>query len=512
LNRFCRLIAAGCAVALLAAPVPGFAAGAPPIPPVTVQTTGGTLITYGGDVHVFKGIPYAAPPLGPLRFKPPQPPAPWSGTREATAFGPECMQPAPPGTEMSEDCLTLNVWSPAPAGSGVPVMVFVYGGGYAVGGAQYPVYDGNALAHHGVVVVTLNYRLNVFGFLAHPQLTAESADRTSGNAGILDIVAAVQWVKANAATFGGDPDNITIFGESAGAGAVSALLTMPRTKGLYQRAIMESAPVLRPQLTLPQAEAAGVKLAAGATLTALRAMPAADLIDRLPVLDPDTRADLPITFGPIADGIVLPDERATYAAGKQNVVPLLIGNNANEGGFFARAIPVKTLDQYAAALQKRFGANAARARALYPATTDAEAQAAEATLVGDLDINTGVRGVARAMAALEPSVYRYVFTRARAGAVPGHTDELPYVFGTPGVNGVGSPAAPFDAVDQTVSGDMMTAWTQFATNGNPNVRGKIAWPPYTAKGDRFIIFGNTLTTGTNFRGDQLDFLNATLGR
>jgi para-nitrobenzyl esterase len=485
-------------------------------PPAFAQTTSGRIRGNAGEISTFKGIPFAAPPVGPLRFAPPQPATAWAGTRDATAFGPQCVQAGPPGAPMppmSEDCLTANVYTRASAHADAPVIVYIYGGGYAVGSSSQAVFDGTALARHGVVVVTFNYRLNVFGFLAHPALSAESPAHTSGNYGILDMVAALRWVHDNARNFGGDPNNVTIMGESAGAGAVSALMTMPQTKGLYRRAIMQSAPVFRPELTLPQAETAGVKFADGATLTALRAMPAADLLRRVPNLDPDTRSDLPITYGPIADGVVLPDERTAYATGTENVVPIIIGNNLSEGSFFApRGMTVKTLDAYAAALQRRFGANADRARALYPAATDADALPAEATIVGDLDINTGVRKMAVAMAKREPDVYRYLFSRARAGVPPGHSAELPYVFGTPAVNGLGGPAPAFDATDSALSETMMTMWTQFAKTGNPNAPGTNAWPRYTPAGDRFIVFGDTVTTGTAFRTAQLDFLNTSVGR
>jgi para-nitrobenzyl esterase len=287
---------------------------------------------------------------------------------------------------------------------------------------------------------------------------------------------------------------------------------MPRAKGLYVRAIMESAPVFRPQLGIAAAEAAGVQLAAGANLAALRAMSTADLIKRIPPLDPDTRSDIAITLGPIADNIVLPDERTTFAAGQENIVPIIVGNNVNEGSFFARGVPVKTLDMYSTALGKRFGQSAAQARLLWPASDDAGALVAESTIVGDMDINTGVRKMAIAMAEKEPAVYRYLFTKARAGKLPGHSDELPYVFDTPAVGGVGQPAPKFDATDQRVSEAMMTAWTQFAKTGNPNLPGSQAWPRYTVANDRFIVFGDTTTTGTAFRTAQLDFLDKTVGR
>ena len=509
MHRATRYVAA--AVGVLLAVGAGLARAADP-PAVTTQTTAGTVAGSAGDVHAFKGIPFAAPPVGPLRWKAPQPPARWNGVRDATAYGPECAQPAPPGTPNSEDCLTLNVFTPATGGAHLPVIVWIYGGGYAVGASNSPTFDGAALARHGVVVVTFNYRLNVFGFLAHPALTAESPEHTSGNYGLLDQVAALKWVQANAAAFGGDAKNVTIYGESAGAGSVSALMTMPRAKGLFVRAIMGSAPVFRPQATLATAEAAGMTLAAGASLATLRTTPADDLMKRIPPLDPDTRSDLAIVLGPISDNVVLPDEHAAFAAGKETIVPLIIGNNVNEGSFFARGVPVKTLAMYDAALKKRFGPGAMEARLLWPASDDAGALVAESTIVGDMDINTGVRKMAIAMTKAGAPVYRYLFTRARAGKPPGHSDELPYTFNSPTVNGVGVPAPAFDATDNAVSETMETMWTQFAKTGNPNPPGTNAWPLYTLAADRFIVFGDTVSTGTAFRTAQLDFLDQTVGR
>jgi para-nitrobenzyl esterase len=270
--------------------------------------------------------------------------------------------------------------------------------------------------------------------------------------------------------------------------------------------------VFRPQLKLAQAETAGVTLAAGADLATLRATAPADLMKRIPPLDPDTRSDIAITLGPIADNVVLPDERTAYANHQETVVPIIVGNNVNEGSFFARGVPVKTLAMYDAALQKRFAAAAPQARALWPANADDDANAAEATIVGDMDINTGVRRMAITMAQREPAVYRYLFTRTRAGKLPGHSDELPYVFNTPAVNGVGLPAPQFDATDEAVAQTMETYWAQFAKTGNPNPPGTNVWPAYTVGGDRFIVFGDTVTTGTAFRTAQLDFLDRTTGR
>jgi para-nitrobenzyl esterase len=241
-------------------------------------------------------------------------------------------------------------------------------------------------------------------------------------------------------------------------------------------------------------------------------MSAADLMKRIPPLDPDTRSDIAITLGPIVDNVVLPDEKATFAGGKETAVPIIVGNNVNEGSFFARGIPVKTLAMYDAALQKRFGVAAQQARLYYPAADDAAALNAEATIVGDMDINTGVRRMAIVMAQQGVPVYRYLFTRTRAGKLPGHSDELPYLFGTGTVNGVGVAAPPFDATDNKVAETMQTMWTQFAKTGNPNPPGTNAWPAYTVAGDRFIVFGDTVSSGTAFRTAELNFLDQTTGR
>jgi para-nitrobenzyl esterase len=508
-----RVWAAIAAFGLVAAnALPARGADAP-----TVRVTGGVV---GGaladDVRVFKNIPFAAPPVGPLRWKAPAPVVPWTGVRDGTAFGPECVQPGPPGgPAQSEDCLTLNVWAPAKPRNW-PVIFWIYGGGFVTGSASQPVYDGAALAKRGVIVVTMNYRLNVLGFMAHPQLTAESPDHTSGNYGLLDQVAALQWVRANIGAFGGDTHNVTIAGESAGAGSVSALLTMPLAKGLYARAIMESPPVFRPELTLAQAEAQGAAI--GPDIAALRALPAAALLSKMKVLDPDTRVTTALPTGPIVDGVVVPaDERTMYATKRVVPVPLIIGNNTDEGRFFIRGVPVKTLAQWSPYLAKRFGARADEASRLYPASDDASAMHADAQIVGDGDINWGARELARAMNALGAPVYRYVFAQARGGVQPAHSEELPFVFGAPTIT-LRDPLPPFTPDDQRVSDAVMTAWVQFATIGTPNGDGAATWPVFTARNDRFLTFGNasgtgsTTAVGTGFRTDQLNFIGQTLRR
>jgi para-nitrobenzyl esterase len=507
--NFRRLLASCITVTSVLLAVP---AAAPADDGPTVKVTGGTVAGSLADgIRSWKGVPFAAPPVGPLRWKPPAPVIAWTGMRDASTYGPRCVQPGPPTLAMSEDCLTLNVWSPSNARN-LPVFVWIFGGGFVVGSGAEPMYDGAALAKRGLIVVTFNYRLNLLGFLAHPQLTAESPDHTSGNYGILDQLAVLKWVQANAVTLGGDPHNVTIAGESAGAASVNTLITMPSARGLFSRAIMQSAPVLRPELTLAQAEAFGQGLG---DLAALRALPPQALLAKMPNLDPESRSTMALPTGPIVDGVVIPKgEREAYASKHINVVPIIIGNNTDEGRFWRSTVPVKTLAQWAPRLAERFGARADDAARLYPATDDASANHADTQLVGDGDLNWGVRELAREMSGLGAPVYRYLFAQERGGNQPGHTDELAYVFGHPALP-YRDPVPPFTPDDQKVSDAMMTAWVSFATVGSPTVPGLGSWPPYTARNDTFVVFGSptgtgqVATTGTGFRTAQLDFIGQT---
>jgi para-nitrobenzyl esterase len=303
-----------------------------------VKTRSGVLegtTTDEGRVRVFKGVPYAAPPVGPLRWKAPAPPAAWTGVRKADAFGTQCMQP-PVFSDIvfdrpaSEDCLYLNLWAPASdAAARLPVMVWIHGGGYQAGASHEPRHDGVRLARNGVVVVTLNYRLGVFGFLAHPMLSSDDPRGVSGNYGLLDMVAALQWVRDNVAAFGGDPGNVTIFGESAGSFAVNALMVAPQARGLFGKVIGESGAHFGPSLSTPTrqaAEANGEKFAAAlgaTTAAALRAQGAEAVLAAAAKWQP--------WFSPAIDGVVLTEPvAATFAAGRQAPVPLLAGWNADE--------------------------------------------------------------------------------------------------------------------------------------------------------------------------------------
>jgi para-nitrobenzyl esterase len=308
-----------------------------------VQLDSGQISGMDGSVsgvRVFKGIPYAAPPVGSLRWREPQPVPHWDGVRKADEFGAICTQPAFRGAtganpsanppKMSEDCLFLNVWTAAPANDRRPVMVWIHPGGYQTGSGSAPGYDGEALAKKGVVLVTMNYRLGVFGFFSHPELSSESVHHASGNYALMDQVAALRWVQKNIAAFGGDPQRVTVFGDSAGSSSIANLMGSPQAKVLFQRAVGESGAwmglSLTPARTLAEAEQAGVKIADGLhakTLADLRSIPAEELLKA-------GRAG-----GPVIDGWFLPEDvGATFAGHKQDDVPLLVGSNKDEGTFF----------------------------------------------------------------------------------------------------------------------------------------------------------------------------------
>lgn len=465
----------------------------------------GTVAASG--VRVFRGIPYAAPPTGPLRWKAPQPAASWTGVRKADAFGARCPQVKVWDDmvfrdEMSEDCLYLNVWTPADA-KGLPVMVWIHGGGFVAGSASEPRQDGERLARKGVVVVSLNYRMGVFGFLAHPALTKESKDRASGNYGLQDQVAALRWVQANAAAFGGDPANVTIFGESAGSFAVSALMSSPAAKGLFHRAIGESGAFFTAGdqtlalKSLADGEQAGAKL--GETLqakdlAALRALS----VDAL--LKATTGEGAP-RFGPILDGLVLKEPAyTTFAARRQNDVPLLAGWNEDEIRAAVTLNPVKPTPQtFADEVRKRFGAQADAVLAGYPAKDDAQALESAAALTSDLFIGYATwKWIEMQAQHGKSAVYGYSFDRdiplpkdhkVNGVAVSSqdigarHAGEIEYVFGM--LDSL--PAVPWEDADRTLSDQMMTYWSNFARSGDPNGPGLPAWPRYTGKDDAAVL-------------------------
>jgi carboxylesterase type B len=472
-----------------------------------IRTESGQVSGIGTDVAAYLGLPYAAPPVGPLRWKPPQKPAPWSGVKECTRFGNDPLQGnrlEGRGPGYSEDCLYLNVWTPG--GEKRPVMVWIYGGGFMVGSASYPMYDGAALAKKGVIVVTINYRLGIFGFMAHPALTAESPNRASGNYGFLDQVAALQWVRENISGFGGDPNNVTIFGESAGAVSVASHLVSPLSKGLFHKAILQSPATLRRLYALGAAEKAAVAVVGG-DIAALRAAPAEELLPKGPQIGAGPgRLTAPQPIRMITDGWAFPeDERASLLAGRFAKVPMIIGGVEAEGPFFVRNMPVKTLADYQGFTEGGFGPFAEEARRLYPARTDAEVFGAVSDFFADSLFNYGVRGLARLNAAAGQPTWRYLFTQRRNGkaTVPSHVEEVPYVFGT--LNGpfFGQDVGANDQ-DRAVSAAMMNAWARFAATGNPDGSG-FDWPRYDPARDNYVIFGDPIGQGAGWRTGYMDF-------
>ena len=466
-----------------------------------------------GRVRVFKGIPFAAPPVGEGRWKAPGPVTPWTAVKKTVAFGPRC----PQGRifndmifrdEMGEDCLYLNVWTPAAkAGQTLPVMFWIHGGGFQAGSASEPRQDGEMLARKGVVVVSANHRLGVFGFLAHAELTKESGRNASGNYGLLDQVAALQWVHHNIGAFGGDPGNVTIFGESAGSFAVSALVVSPLAKGLIHRAIGESGAFFTlgagPLSTRARtaAEEQGATFASGlgaADLAALRAKTTDE------VLQAALKGQW---FSPIIDGYVLPKTAVEiYAAGEHNAVPLLAGWNADEIRVSVTMAKDKpTAVSFAEQTRKRFGPAADAILNAYAATTDAEAIEAAAALANDTFIGYATwKWIQVHAASTRAPVYRYSFDRkipippdtkingvvaSSADIGARHAGEIEYVFGA--LDSIANVAWPTQ--DRTLSDQMMSYWANFARSGNPNGKGLPKWPAYNAaSGDGVMHLDTTI--------------------
>lgn len=487
-----------------------------------VKTTAGDVrgssTTDGGiRIRIFKGIPYAAPPVGEFRWKEPRPAVAWEGVRDATEPGAHCVQgpifgditfPRP----ASEDCLNLNIWTPAAgANDRLPVMVWIHGGGFQAGAGAEPRHDGEAFARKGVVLVTVNYRLGVFGFLAHPELTRESGRNASGNYGLMDQIAALRWVKENIAAFGGDPGNVTIFGESAGSLAVSALMASPLAAGLFQKAIGESGAYFSgPSGTLPlqplqASEQRGTTFAAsiGAeSLAALRAKSPDELLAAALKTRP--------WFAPSVDGYVLrEDVHATYAAGKQAHVPLLAGWNADEiraGIVLGKQKP--TAQSFADDVRKRFGDQAEAVLKVYQSSTDAAALEAAAALASDMFIGHATwKWIEIHAQTGRAAVYRYSFDR-KIPVAPGtkvmgvaatskdigarHAGEIEYVFGTlESVKNV-----TWEASDRKLSDAMTTYWANFARTGDPNGPGLPKWPRYDVSG-RILHLDETIRDGAD---------------
>ncbi|WP_374387810.1 carboxylesterase/lipase family protein [Brevundimonas sp.] len=443
-------------------------------------------------VASYRNIPYAAPPVGPLRWRPPQPPTAWTGRRDATAYGAICIQPPANGDPgvgpppMSEDCLNLNVWTTQQTGARAPVMVWIHGGALINGSGTAALYEGDDLARRGVVVVTLNYRLGRLGFFDHPALAAERpAEEAAGNYGVMDVIAALEWVKANIAAFGGDPANVTVFGESAGGVLVNRLMISPKARGLFHKAVVQSGLGRELQIPLdrkgpggsPSARERGQAWGAAAGLTtaeALRAAPPETFLGPAPSF---ANGDLNLI-----DGVVVPDRvEAVFRAGGQAPVPYVIGTNSAEFWW------IKPTDRSGYGLIDDDMTWLERAEAVQ---AYGGIQGFDAQVVTDLVFTEPARNLARLHAAAGHPTYLYRFdVTSTAGPEPhngaSHAVERPYVFGNLGIL-----PYPVEERDRRASEAMMGYWTAFARSGDPDGPGRPAWPRVTGNDQRIMTFGN----------------------
>jgi para-nitrobenzyl esterase len=469
-----------------------------------VEVTGGKVSgVVSNGIASFKGIPFAAPPVGPLRWKAPQPVIPWTAVKQATEYGASCMQDPNfakifgASAPITEDCLYLNVWTPAKtAGDKLPVMVWIYGGGFVGGMTSVPAYDGTRLAEKGVVLVSVAYRLGVFGFLAHPELSKESG-KGSGNYGLQDMIAGLQWVKANIARFGGDPSRVTIFGESAGGIAVSMLAASPAAKGLFQRAISESGGSFGPPRftnegganvpTLAVAEASGqaflAKLGAG-DMKAARALPAEKLQT---ALGPGLQGG----FWPVFDGDVLPgDQYELYQATRFNDTPVLIGTNSDEGALFA--IPGMNRAMFEGMIRGGYGKHADAILSVYRHATDAEAVKSGKDVFRDSTFawHTWTWAMLQTQKGKSKAfVYYFDHRTPQSPEGANHGSEIGYVFRNLGGPNAGllGPVTPRPE-DVAMSDLMSTYWVNFAKTGDPNAAGLPAWPAFRADAQNAMHF------------------------
>lgn len=492
-------------IALLIAGTAAAALGADR-PQIVVSIDGGKIAgTVSEDMHIFRGIPYAAPPTGSLRWRAPEPINPWQGIRDASRFGADCMQEpfpgdaAPLGTEPSEDCLTVNVWQPARRRADMPVLVWLYGGGFVNGGASPAVYDGAAFARNGLIFVSFNYRVGRFGFFAHPALSAEGKEPL-GNYGLMDQVAALRWIKRNIARFGGDPANVTIMGESAGGSSVLALMTAPQTRGLFHRAIVMSGngrdpigglPLRSDDPAMVTAERTGINFAQSvgldnrdrSVLARLRALPAAVVRGDLNIGTMMAQGGSTYAAGTIVDGKLIRDRtEALVKAGAMAKVPLLIGTTDRDLGFPS----VKNK----AELFQTFGKAAGQARSAYDpdGTQDFEQMAGEVARNRMMDEPMRfVAGHARAQGS--PAwLYRFGYVaRSMQAQWPGapHASDIPYAFDTLPARYGNS----VESVDRQVATRFHNYIVNFAKSGNPNGRNVPDWPIFDMKADNLMVFG-----------------------
>lgn len=467
--------------------------------------------TETSDVIAYKGIPFAAPPVGNLRWKSPQPVMSWRGVRKCETFGPSPMQAKPvpfmvytaefliPEKPISEDCLYLNIWTAAKKDEKKPVFVWIYGGAFMTGGTGVPIYDGEAMAKKGIIFVSINYRVGVFGFFAHPELTKESPYKASGNYGLLDQIAALRWIKKNIKAFGGDPQNVTIAGQSAGSMSVNCLVASPLAKNLFNKAIAESGSMFTMKsLQLSQAEKQGLQLANtvhAETLDDLRKIPAEDLIK------------FAVRYAPIIDGYVIPESVAEiFAEGKENHVPIITGWNADES--FVNA--TKSKDAFQEDARKKYGKNAEEFLKYYPASTDEEWARSEIKLSRDLTFAiSGFDWAVIQSTKSKSPVYVYYFARKlpatgeyiKYGAF--HTGEVAYV-----MNNLKFLYRPWEPADFHLADLMSDYWVNFITNSNPNGNGLADWPRFDTNTFQVMVFDKRSAKQSMPDKDELSFMSS----
>ncbi|MDA0349067.1 MAG: carboxylesterase family protein [Verrucomicrobia bacterium] len=497
------------------------------VPTDPVQTTEGWVsgwtLNKETGLEVFRGVSYAAPPMKDLRWRPPQPRKPWGGIKTCQMFSPVAPQTLGEGADafVSEDCLYLNIWSTKvnKPESKLPVMVWIHGGGLNRGWGHKPFYDGTALAERGVVLVSINYRLGALGFLALPALSADSENGVSGNYGILDQIAALKWIRNNIAAFGGDPDNVTIFGESAGGTSVSVLCSSPLAKGLFQKAILQSpwsfgfvdnlanpnfAHLKQPMKNIRSAEDIGVDWAKIHTdktdaegLAVLRALPFKEVLATVNYYE--TR--------PTIDGWVLPGHPQTvFSEGKQINVPMIIGTTKDEGNFFRNFVRYEDRAAFGEMLKNYYGKAGVKILKQYPGETKQEIKDAGSTFITDSWFVQPAREMLNGMTKLSSPAYQYQFSKGNSmnpeiGAP--HAIELRYVFNT-------LENKEEDPDGQTLADAVTDYWVQFATTGNPNKKGLPEWPAYTSKNKAYIDLNTEITIGVDLKKEACDTIDAAL--
>jgi para-nitrobenzyl esterase len=479
-----------------------------------VRTDAGLIsgtVNSGGDIHIFKGIPFAAPPLGDLRWKAPQPVSPWKGVRECTSFGPSPMQGTPvpfsmwtqefliPKEPISEDCLYLNVWTGAKSSKEKrAVLAWIYGGGFSSGGSGVPIYDGEAMAKKGIVFVSINYRVGIFGFFAHPELTKESGSNSSGNYGLMDQIAALKWIQKNIGEFGGDPHNVTIAGQSAGSMSVNCLVASPLAKNLFQRAIAESgASFTNGNQSLQKAEEDGIRTMQSlnaSSIADLRQMPAEELMKKGQGFR-----------GPVIDGYVLPDAIVNiFTAHRENKVDLLTGWNQDEG---IQMGPKKNAEQFKTDAEKNYGADAQTFLQYYPASNDEEAAASQLRVSNDQIFGVQNYTWANIQSGHGLKVYVYRFARKvpatgeyiKYGAF--HTGEVPYAY-----DNLKFVDRPWEQSDHRLASTMSSYWANFAKTGNPNGKDLPLWEAYNLSDKKIMVLDVNPHTAPLPDAASLDFL------